>query len=482
MRRQAFVAVVALGLSCAAAAQVRIAGTVTAPDGSSSALPVAEAYVLARSGAPPTVVGEAQTDSKGRYALAGLPTGSVELSVEKQGYYTVRAGGVESSSIRRSCAQEGDCGVTDFEVARAAVIEGWLTDSYGDPYQDIQLELHPETTANTGPGDRMRRAAGRAASDDRGYFRIWDVKPGRYELVLRQFGFGFRGGPPVELQKQSIEIAPGQTEFQTRLTLKTDENVFSISGEVVGVDLESLERTGISIQEASEGDPSMWTRYTSVREGKFNFGGLRKGPHVLRLANDSGDARRWTLLDTIMIDRDLTGLKLSPKPPTGIRGRVVFADGAPSNLWLGIGPPGNRGFTRDNVEVKGPDYTFEHEGLAPGEYELALRNQGFYLVERMLVSVELGQMRELDVRVSNVRSTVRGTARLADGEAREAAAHFTVVMRSDRARYKIQTDDPAGSPSWTSSRTTMRSRRSRRRTSTWTMTRPGSAAATTASA
>ena len=58
---------------------------------------------------------------------------------------------------------------------------------------------HPDAFAGYEIGDRMRRASGHATSDDRGYFRIWDVKPGRYELVLRQFGFGFRGGPPVEL-------------------------------------------------------------------------------------------------------------------------------------------------------------------------------------------------------------------------------------------------------------------------------------------
>jgi hypothetical protein len=441
MRGHAFAAAVLLTFAGTAAAQIRIAGAVTSPDGAGRPTPVSRAYVLARSGEPPRVVAEAETDGQGRYVLTGLPAGRVTLSVEAQGYYTVRAGGLEAASIARSCPQEGDCGETDFELGQAAVIEGWLTDSYGDPYQDIQLELRQESASNTGPGDRMRGPAGHATSDDRGYFRMWGVKPGAYELTLRQWGFG---GPPVELEKQAIEIAPGQTEHQARIALKTDANVFSISGEVVGLDAEALERRAITIQGAGAGDPSYWTSFHPLREGKFSVPGLRTGEYVLKLVDDSGEGRRWTFLDTLTVDRDLTGLQLSLKPPTGVRGRVEFVESEPSDLYLGVGPPANRGFTRDGIEAKGPDYAFEHEGIPPGDYEIALRNQGYYLIERTLVTVQLGRMQDLTLRVSNVRSTVRGTARVSEGDSRQAAAHFTVVMRSDRARYKIQTDDSGG--------------------------------------
>jgi len=275
-------------------------------------------------------------------------------------------------------------------------------------------------------------------SDDRGYFRIWDVRPGRYELSLRQWG---RGGPPDELESRPIEIAPGETEHQARITLKTDANVFSISGEIVGVEPESLERAGIAVQQATDDVRNFWTSYFTLRDGKFAIPGLRKGEYVLRLADYSSGDRNWSYLDTLTVDRDLTGLELTPKPPTGVRGRVEFVDGEPSELAFSLGPPGNRGFPRDRLPAEGPEYDFEHAGLAPGDYEIALPGRDFYLVERALVTVQPGRMQDLVLRVSNVRSTVRGTARVTQGSAREAAAHSTVVMRGHRARYKAQADD-----------------------------------------
>jgi hypothetical protein len=282
----------------------------------------------------------------------------------------------------------------------------------------------------------MPPPAGATVSDDRGYFRIWDLRPGIYELAMWQRGFA---GPPVKLESRLIEIAPGETESQVRFTLKTDENVFSISGEIVGVEPESLERAGIAVQQTAEG--RLWRSYFTLREGRFIISGLRKGEYVLRLTDHSSRDRRWSYLETLTLDRDLTGLELTPKPPTGVRGRVEFVDGEPSELSFAIGPPGNRGVARDFVQARGPEYEFEHTGLAPGEYEIGLRGQSFYLVERTTVTVQIGRMQELVLRVSNVRSTVRGTARVAEGAAREAAAHFTVVMRSGRERYKAQADE-----------------------------------------
>ena len=443
MRRHAFAAVSFLFFAWTAAAQVRITGVVTERDGSAEPSPVAGAYVLAKAGSPERAVAEAETDSQGRYALAGLPQGRLTLSVQAQGYYTVRAGNLEADSIARSCTGAGDCGETDFEIARAAVIEGWLTDSYGDPFQDIQIELMPESVAGADPMQRMRRAS-RATSDDRGYFRIWGVKPGSYELALKQSRFAFRGGPPVELEKRTIEIAPGQTEHQARIALKTDANVFSIRGEVVGVAAEDLERTGISIQPIGGDEPGSWTRYESLREGTFAFGGLRKGEYVLRLAHFAEDTRKWSYLDKLTVDRDIAGLELAPQPPTGVRGRVAFVDSPPSNVYFTFAAPGKTGLSREVVEARGPEYELEHAGLPPGEYEIGMRAQDYYLVERKRVTVSLGRMEEIELRVSNQRATVRGAARLAEGNARQAAAHFTVGLRGERGRHKARADDSGG--------------------------------------
>ena len=429
-----------------AAAQVRITGAVVERSGSASPTPLAEAYVLAKNGSPERVIAEAVTDSRGRYALTGLPTGRISLSVQAQGYYTAKAGDLETDSITRSCPQNGDCGETNFELARAAVIEGWLTDAYGDPVQDIQVELTPESAAQqTDRSARRAMSAGQSISDDRGYFRIWGVKPGRYELATQPSNPPFAGGPRAAPQKQIIEIADGQTRYEARLSVKGESELYSISGEITGIPPEKSQRIGLEIHPAGDADNLGWTRFEQAREGKFSVSGLRKGRYILNLVDFNGGERQSAYLETVTIDRDLTGLKLSPKAPSGIRGRVEFVEAPAANQAVSLRRPGERGYSAYALRVNAPDYAFEDTGLAPGEYEPTLAGSGdYYLVERPSITVVPGEVQEIVLRVSNQRATVRGTARMSSGADRQAAAHFTIALRGDRGSHKIQADDSGG--------------------------------------
>ncbi len=440
MRKSCVVLAACLVAALDSAAQVQVSGSVGERDDSGELKPVAEAYVLARAGSPEAVVAEAVTDARGRYRLAGLPLGRVALAVDAQGYYTVRAGELDSETIARSCRQEGDCGQTDFELARAAVVEGELADAYGDPVQGVEIALTPEGAAERGsPMARMMGATG-AVSDDRGRFRVWGVKPGRYELTALKRPFGPPGGPPVQTHKQTIEIGPRQQRFETRITLRGDGEIFQVRGTLSGVDPDQLQTSGITVLPIGE-NADYWMRYERVQDGKFSITGLGRGDYVLRLADDSADGRRWIYLDTVHVDRDITGLALSPQPPTGVRGRIEFVDSPPANQYLAFTRSDSPFSSLDGIEVTGPDYAFEHAGLAPAEYELVVRDQDYYLVDNPRLAITFGRVQELTLRVSNQRSAVRGTVRLASGETRQAAAHFTVGLRGERGRHGVQSDD-----------------------------------------
>jgi protocatechuate 3,4-dioxygenase beta subunit len=446
MSREGLATTLALFFALAATAQVRITGVVIERAGASSPVPVPEAYVLAKTGSPERTIAEAVTDSQGRYLLTDLPAGRVSLSVQAQGYYTVKAGGLESGAIARSCPSSGDCGATDFEVARGAVVEGWLTDAFGDPLQGAAVSLMPSAGGGVpDPMERMRNAQGQKSSDDRGYFRFWGVKPGRYELAAQE-RMGFRPSGPGAEEKQIIEIAPGETRVETRLALKTaNVQLFSVSGEVIGLPENAGRQAGISIQPAVDSPSSFgWGTGSPLRDGKFTISGVPPGRYTLRLHTYQSNQPRSAYLDTVTVDRDVTDLRLSPPPPTGLRGRVEFVDSPAANQFLGLRWAGGSLFGHDRVEAKSPDYTFENEGLAPGEYEVALFGSDYYVVDPAPIRIVLGRVQDVVLRLSNQRSTVRGVARLASGENREAAAHFTVGMRGERGHHKVQTDDAGG--------------------------------------
>ncbi len=428
-----------------------LTGTVSQQDGS-DAIPLPDAYVQVKAGSPERVVAQATTDSQGRYLLKDVPEGRVTLSVAAEGYYTVKAGELDSETITRTCPPEGECGSVDFVAARAGVLEGYLSDDFGGPVEGVEVTLTPASGAPPAPrgsgrgaGRAGRRAAGRALSDDRGYFRIWDLKPGRYLLEARmRFLFpGWR--PKFQLDAREMEITGGGEPQEVSFQLQGDAGVFSISGIVERLTDKELGPTYIGIRPKATGDGDLWVKFMGAPGGKFRIDGLEKGDYVLQTVRQgSGFEQDFRLLAELTLDRDLMDLRLRPSPPTGVRGRVAFADGEKSSLNIRIYPKGTEPGAWDYLRVEGPDYTFEHSGLPPGEYSASLRPGDRYLVEGYTFTVHPGSMTDLEMAVSSEFAKVRGTVRLARGggqSSRPAGAHFLVGLRGGRGSFSSPADE-----------------------------------------
>ena len=316
-----------------------LTGTVFEQDGS-DAVPLPGAYVQVKAGSPERVVAQAETDSRGRYLIEDVPEGRVTLGVVAEGCYTVKAGGLDSETITRTCPPEGECGSVDFLTARAGVLEGYLNDDFGGPVQGAEVTLTPAPGAapeRLGRGRAGGRAAGRGYSDDRGYFRIWDLKPGRYLLEARMRFLFPAWLPKFRLEAREVEITGGGTPKSVSFQLRGDAGVFSISGIVERLTDEEPHPTFVVIRPNASGDDDYWAVFKRAPGGKFQMDGLVKGDYVLQaVRQDSEDEREYRLLAVLTVDRDLMDLRLRPSPPTGIRGRVAFADGGKSNLSIRI--------------------------------------------------------------------------------------------------------------------------------------------------
>lgn len=179
--------------------------------------------------------------------------------------------------------------------------------------------------------------------------------------------------------------------------------------------------------------------------GKFRMDGLEKGDYVVQAGRDSSSNTRETrLLAVLTVDRDLMDLRLRPAPPTGVRGRVTFADGEKSNLGIRIYPRGTEARGWEYLRVEGPDYAFEHGGLPPGEYSASLSPGDRYLVEDYSFTVHPGSMTDLEMAVSSEFAKIYGTVRLTRGggrESRPAGAHFLVGLRGARGSFSSAADE-----------------------------------------
>ena len=120
------------------------------------------------------------TDSEGRYELSSLPAGRYRLFVNKAGYVTLEYGQARPFEAGKplDIADAQALDKIDFSLPRGSAITGRITDEFGDPITDVQVEALRYQFVN---GERQLVNAGRSAqTDDLGGYRIFGLMPGDY--------------------------------------------------------------------------------------------------------------------------------------------------------------------------------------------------------------------------------------------------------------------------------------------------------------
>ena len=136
------------------------------------------------------------TDAEGRYELDTLPPGRYRLSVNKAGYVPLEYGQARpfESGKPLDLAVGQTLEKIDFSLPRGSVITGRITDEFGDPITDVQVQALRFQSVN---GERQLVTAGRTArTDDLGQYRIFGLMPGEYivHASLREMPPGAREG------------------------------------------------------------------------------------------------------------------------------------------------------------------------------------------------------------------------------------------------------------------------------------------------
>jgi hypothetical protein len=135
--------------------------------------------------------GATTTDASGRFKLNGVPPGSYQVMVTRNGFSRqVAISGNASPSLTLSPKQA----LKDLtlELAPAAVIAGRVVDQDGDPLPNVQLQ--PFRYVNI-QGTRQFVPSGASAStDDQGAYRMFGLDPGLYYITASYGGAG-RSGP-----------------------------------------------------------------------------------------------------------------------------------------------------------------------------------------------------------------------------------------------------------------------------------------------
>jgi protocatechuate 3,4-dioxygenase beta subunit len=340
-----------------------------------------------------------QTDDRGMYRIYGLPPGSYKISVgrDDNGYYP--AGGVGRVAYKRTFYPD----VTD--PAEAKVVE--VTEGSELTNVDITLgqalpgfavsgRVIDRETGRPMPGLRfgLRRVLNNnyaginssAPSNSQGEFRLQNVIPGKYEVLV--------------LPMQGIETRADAVSFEvidqdvTGLLVKTFSGL-TISGTVV-IDGKTDNNTyakladlrlHVYVRNDGTSSPSFGQSSLISADGSFRLGGLTPG--LANFSLSSREGRPPVNFAILRIERDgvaqppglvikaeegqVTGVKIVLRYGTGsVRGEVEFENGTL--------PPGARvmvwlkklGDSESNIRPYPTDLRghFLIEGVSAGDYEL----------------------------------------------------------------------------------------------------------------
>ena len=154
------------------------------------------------------------TGADGSFEFADVPAGTVNLNVQKPGFFTPQA--IQSPRAQASFAISGpDEPPVVLKLIPEGVITGHISGDGGEPVEDLSIRILAERIEN---GKKMRVIVKGATTDEQGEYRIADLQPGKY-LVFVAASNNFQAFPAPPTQ-QSVRgyvgtFYPNGSDFAT---------------------------------------------------------------------------------------------------------------------------------------------------------------------------------------------------------------------------------------------------------------------------
>lgn len=306
------------------------------------------------------------TDGEGRFRSGGLLPGRYELSAAARGY--VAAVGV----WRESVTVVDDTAGRDiaFRLHRGAVLAGFITDDTGEPIANLSVDVMraPEPPARTAGTTALQTST----TDDRGYYRFWGLRSGRYLVAARpaaaDVAAGRVEGVPASTFYPGVH-APSQAEaVAVSPAAETDGINFSVrSGRlskltvrVVDANDQAVPSASVSIVLASGGAGQALGTFPNG-PGVFVSPQVPPGDYaILAVSGRAGAATSSvTQLVTIAGDGLDVSLALTPAPAAHLSGELLPASDA--SAW----PQPAVGVSTASVDEGGARFTPAPGGANP---------------------------------------------------------------------------------------------------------------------
>ena len=326
----------------------------------------------------------ATTDSTGSYRITNVPAGTYVIRPVAPAF----ALGEDINSVVIS---EGE-NVEDINISMipGGVITGKITDADGKPLIEQGVTILPLNSSIIVQSDYIR-------TDDRGIYRAYGLKPGKYKVSVGEneslpegpkpaYGQTFYPSVTEFAKATEIEVTEGSEAKNIDITVGRPPATFTVDGRIVDAETGkpiARIRYGIYRSQGDYGGTSNVGDTLTNANGEFRLENVLPGKYaVFVVPEDSG--LRGDSVSFEVVDRDVTDLVIRAGKGATISG-VVVIEGAESSK---AGIKGNElhvhtwvegdeeNFTGGYSQIVKPDGTFRISNAQKGINRFALFSPG----------------------------------------------------------------------------------------------------------
>jgi Carboxypeptidase regulatory-like domain len=343
----------------------------------------------------------ASTNADGIYLFTGLPAGKYKVSAMSNVYIPVNKAQADDPS-RQITLDEGEAREkVDFALIRGGVITGRVTDDENSP----QIEMRVWMTEVSGNGQIINNASRHSSmTDDRGLYRIYGIRPGRYLISTgglhnrfhgKQFELTYHPHTTSLEQAQVIEVKEGGEVAGLDIRLVNTGKSYEVQGRVIeaetGKAVPQIRVQCIAVSNQDDDYGNSVTDGLTDGQGNFHLTGVRSGKYKIRLHSWNTENPFYAEGKYFEIDSDnVNGLELKINRGGTISGMVLLEEGKDraveaalyqSTVVVSIRhdfQQGSKTVASKNKPVS-PDGSFLFIGIPPGKAHFGISNSNISL-------------------------------------------------------------------------------------------------------
>jgi hypothetical protein len=426
---------------------------------------------------------KAVTDSDGNYRVVNLPPGNYYVAPMSPLFVLTDSNSINQMGMPVLLAEGENVDDINFAMARGCVITGKVTEADGRPV----IEQSVSVVSADQPNQRSFFSARMMfQTDDRGVYRMFGLRAGRYKVAVGQTEDGMGGGSAASRlgyqtafypnatnaeQAKIVELAEGDQATNIDIVVLRTLPGFAVTGVIVnGETNQPVNNVHVGLQKKND-DRNSYYPMTGVsnQKGEFRLENIPPGTYSLSLYAQLDAEVRAEPLEFQVVDQEVAGLVVRTARGATVSGTaVVEGTNDPAvmaklrqlRIYVWVQAAGNSGGARPSVVSA--DGSFRITGLPAGiaNFETTALDYGqqtgllMLRIERDGVVVPRGGFDiKAGEQISGVRivfsygtGSVRGTINFENGPASPGRRFFVRLSKpgDNEARFQQREVDARG--------------------------------------